>query len=202
MVLIPAIRGASGHGHHPDSRLRSNARGIYNQIFAAATENTGGRTNYWAATEPNTEFANYEPTSTEYFRWLMTPYDIMNPANGAEALQQDFSAFHAEGLLEIRDLSDLTPETNPWVVVADLSEYSTSGTPFMITRNINEIRLRKWDHVQTPLQNIGTGPFHTPFGGESLIVVRVGGGNEILNQQQLFWDILNPTLATNLILQP
>ncbi len=87
-VLIPAL-------NQPPKpvRLSSFARGIYIQVFSAATETKGGSTNFWAAHEPDTQFAKYQPTSTDYFRWLMTPYDPENPAEGAEVVNRIFPRF-------------------------------------------------------------------------------------------------------------
>lgn len=99
-------------------------------------------------------------------------------------------------------LEELTPDSNPWVVVADLDENSTSGTPFMISRNVNETRLKAWTNEQEPLQNVGVGPYETPFGDQFLLLVRVGGGSDVLTERQLFWDLLNPNAGTNVILQP
>jgi len=203
-ILIPAITGALARAQR--LRLSTNAGGIYKQIFAAATENTGGRTNYWAASTPNTTYANYTANSTAYFVWLMTPYDINNPANGAEVLQQDFSAFAAPEMDPVSDLTELDADANPWLVTADLNETSTSGTPFMMTKNINVTALQTWTNAQTP---ITTGEIpedqtpsdNPPYGREALIVVRVGGGSEVLNEKQMFWDILNPTNADNPVLQ-
>ncbi len=188
--------------------IASSASGIYRQIFAAAIENAGGRTHYWAVSSPDTTHANYQPTSTDYFRWLMTPYEIQDPAKGAGAVQQDFRVFNVAGFY-VFDLSDLKPESNPWVVVADLSEASPSGIPFMITRNLNEnelVGVRSGSPEK--LKNLGIGKYDTPFGRERLIVIWTGGGVEILKNKLLFfdappsWNELNPTSATNQILQP
>ncbi len=202
-ILIPAITGALARAQR--LKLSSLGGGIYKQIFSTATENTGGRTNYWAASTPNTSYANYQANSTAYFVWLMTPYDINNPANGAEAVQQDFAAFSAPGMDPVSELSELTADANPWIVVADLNETSTSGTPFMMTKNINITALQTWTTAQTP---ITTGEIpedsptdNPPYGRESLLVVRVGGGTEDINTRNLFWDYLNPTNADNTVLQ-
>jgi len=192
--------------HH---RYASYARGIYTQIYAASSENIGGRTNYWAASSPNTTHADYQPTSTDYFRWLMTPYDIKNPAAGAEVVQQDFIAFALPGMGSVSSLDEFSAETNPWMVVADLDERSPSGIPFMITRNLNETALQGVKSGSPEkLENLGVGTYDTPFGRERLIVIRIGGEVEILKNKLYFFDAppswreLNPTSATNLILQP
>ncbi len=199
-IMVPIViqHLMKGHGHP----RRYDMSSMYKQVFAAATENTGDRVNYWAASEPDTKYANYKPTSTDYFRWLMTPFDVNDPAKGAGVLQQDFFPFQGPGLKAISRLEDLTADSNPWVVVADLSETSASGTPFMISRNVNEMQLSEWSQPQPPLMNVGTGTYSTPHGEEALMVVRVGGGSDVLKPKQFFWDILNPTSATNRVLQP
>ncbi len=200
-IIIPAVTSPMGTPGY--IRLVSNAGGIYKQVFAAATENTGGRTNYWAASVPNTTYADYEPTSTAYFRWLMTPYDKAHPEKGAGAVQLDFSIFHASGLPGVASLDDLSSETNPWVVVADLTETSTSGTPFLMTRNVNETRLKEWrPNERQALDRLGIGTYAEPYGKERLLVVRVGGGTEVLEKKRLLWEILNPNAATNRVLRP
>jgi len=202
-ILIPAITGALKKAQL--IKLSTNAGGIYKQIFAAATENSGGRTNYWAASTPNTTYANYQANSTAYFTWLMTPYDINNPADGAEVLQQDFSAFAAPEMDPVSDLSEFDVDANPWLVTADLSETSTTGTPFMMTKNISISALQTWTNPQTPI-TIGQIPedspqVNPPLGREALIIVRVGGGSEVMNEKQMFWDVLNPTNVDNTVLQ-
>jgi len=200
-MMVPIITGSLSITRIPP--ISSNARGIYTQIYAASTENIGGKTNYWAASEPDIQYANYQPNSTDYFRWLMTPYDIKNPAAGAEVVQQDFGAFAAPGMEPANSLDEFSAEANPWMVVADLDERSPSGIPFMITRNFNEMWLKALgENSREPLAHVGAGSFAKPYGREALFVVRIGGGAEILNEKQLFWGILNPTTATNRVLRP
>lgn len=72
----------------------------------------------------------------------------------------------------------------------------------MISRNVNETRLQNWDRTQDLLKNVGVGTYDLPFGDESLIVIRMGGGGEVLDRKRFFWDILNPNNETLPILQP
>jgi len=201
--LIPAIIPMGPPHGHQGLRLASNGRRIYMQVFAAATENTGERTNFWAASNPNSTYANYEPTSTEYFRWLMTPYDEDHPKKGAGVVQQDFGAFAAPGIEPVSSLEEFNAEANPWMVTADLTETSPTGIPFMMTRNVNLAQLKDWrPNERQRIESLGNGIYEDPYGDETLIVVRMGGGSEVLVKKRLLWDILNPTVATNIVLQP
>lgn len=199
-IIVPAVTGSMSTPSY--LRLAHDAGGIYTQIFAAATENTTNKINYWPSTQPDPQYESYSLTSTDYFRWLLTPYDIKYPEKGAGVLQQDWSVFHADGLAEISFLDDLTSVTNPCCVVANVSETTSSGTPFMISKNVNEARLQVWDRPQDPLENVGVRTYDLPFGDEMLIVVRMGGGAEVLNRKQFFWDLLNPNQEIFPILQP
>lgn len=204
-ILIPAITGALARAAR--LRLSASAGSIYTQIFAAATENSTGRTKYWPTTTPNTTYENYiVGSSTNYFTWLMTPYDIDNPANGAEVLQQDFNAFNAPELDPVGDISEFTDLNNPWNVTADVSETTSSGTPFMTTRNLEVTALQTWSAPNEPItttQIPDESPRDKPpYGRDALIVVRMGGGTGELNKKQLFWDLLNPNKETNPVWAP
>jgi prepilin-type N-terminal cleavage/methylation domain-containing protein len=194
-ILVPAVTGALGKAQR--LKLSTAGRGIYQQIYSAAIETTGGSSQvYWAQATPAT--GTYTATSTDYFRWLMEEF----PA-GAEVIGQDFSVFNAPGMTAVNQLVDFDAADNPWSVVADTTETTAAGTPFLLTRNINETALQTWTDSTTVLSNLGTGTYATPYGDEALIVIQAGGGGIVLaRKQDLVWANVNPNSDDNTILNP
>ena len=192
-ILVPAVTNALGRAQR--MTLAASGGGIYKQIFAAATESTGGGLNFWADEDAD-EYAN---NSTAYFEWLMT--DIED--DGAEVLDEDFSVFNAPGMDPVSRLADFDADANPWSVTSGLNETSKSGMPFLVTRNLNESVLVDWDADDTArLENVGTGTYEAPYGEEALIVIRSGGASVDLNRRQFLWRIFNPTSDDNPIMEP
>jgi prepilin-type N-terminal cleavage/methylation domain-containing protein len=194
--LLPTL--PHSHGDRPHAlRTAANGAGIYKQIFAQASLPSDAMDFFADSDSP------YYGTSTEYFRWLMRPRNVENPEEGAGVLAQDFSPFVIGDIRPPADLESFSAVHNPWSVVADTDVDTAPGTPFLISRHVNETRLKDWrPGTEVPLEHVGEGRYSHPLDGEFLIVIRHGGGAEVLTPPRFLWDVLNPTAQTHLLLNP
>jgi len=192
-ILVPAVTGALGQANK--TKVMSNGTSIYKSIFATITDVGAQRSGiqYFAESDSD-DYSN----STDYFIWLMEDYDN----EGVNVLPQDFQMFTAQGLDTVNEISEFDGDSNAWSVVTDLTPDSESSVPFLITRNLNETELQTWSNNTDRPQNVGTGTYEDPYGEESVIVIRIGGAGEILNESGLFWSVINPTKAENTIYDP
>jgi len=183
-------------------RRSPSAGQIYKRIFAAAFETPqAGGLQVWAR-----EGSPHYETSTGYFRWLMT--DVS--AGGAGVLDEEFGVFAFGSYRNARTLEEFGPEHNIWSVVTGMDEVSPAGMPFLISRNLNEDRLVDWEEIpDLHLGNLEPFPRRKSLSNwrqenvYAVVVIRSGGASEVLQHpRQLTWGNLNPTRATNRILNP
>ncbi len=208
-ILIPAVTGALKKAER--LKVMTSGKGIYTNIFATVTDVSGYNTVNYYAEETNANYSN----STEYFAWLMRDYDDNNGAG--QILPEDLSVFAVSGVTRAESLTDLEGEDNPWSVVTGITAESEAALPFIVTRNLNEDALVDWgtDTTLRP-QNVGNGTVNTtagaykdPYGEDAIIVIRAGGGGEVVVRRNMTWEAINPgsknnsgVRPTNPILQP
>ncbi|MCC5845477.1 MAG: hypothetical protein JJU05_14605 [Verrucomicrobia bacterium] len=193
-LIVPMFTTSTGV-HQAQLRMLYNGRHLYQAVFSAMIEDLHKEPapNYWA----DSGNPDHGGTSTGYFRHLMS----------IDVLPHDFGLFAAPGIQRADDLNAFSAEHNAWAAVSfegNSGHRFDSGTPVFISRNLNESRLK--DGTSTTrdrLQNVGRGEWETPFADRWVIVVRVGGGGQILRVRDApTWQKLNPTDNTLLILQP
>jgi hypothetical protein len=177
------------------TRMLSNGRGIYQSILAAQLEDSGSdRQELW----PIGENTLPEKTSTAYFHRLMHQ----------ELIHQDYSLYAAPGVSIARSLDEFTAQHNAWSVVTGVKfEREAKADPFLISRNLNESALVDWAEDEgRDLANIGhrgvQSEFLTPFDDHCLVVIRIGGGGEVIPKNHFYWRNLNPSSLKNPILNP
>lgn len=188
--LIPAVTGPPpGHGHGR-TRMLAKGRAIFQSVFAASLEDP--------SVSPDVFWPSDDLSSTAYFRRQMQ--------NGA--LSEDFSLFSAPGVPAATRLAAFSAENNAWSVVSGSHmKQSAAQDPFLISRNLNETALIDWaGDERMALQNIGSrssrSEYTTPYGDEFLVVVRMGGGGEVIPRSAQRWHILNPNSLAHPILTP
>ena len=185
-ILVPTVTNALDNANR--TRSLSNGRGIYQAIFAAHLEtiNFPPEVSVWpSSTRTNTP----DTDSTMYFRRLIQD-DILSP---------DFGLFSASGFPAARELTGFSADNNTWKVTDGATNSSTSQLPFLITRNLTETRL------ELPVQDATNDviePSGDPYDDRALVVVRVGGGGEVIPGRALRWTNLNPAGAENELLAP
>jgi len=186
-ILVPTVTNALENANR--TKVLSNGRGIYQAIFAAHLEtiNFPPNPSVWPrdrATELN---------STSYFTRLLENRD--SDGNAIEPiLTPDFALFAANGFPAVRELGDFTEENNTWLVTAQATNSSSSQLPFLITRNLNATALVD---ATTVAPTAGD-----PYADRAIVVVRVGGGGEVIPSRALRWNNVNPTGATDDLLRP
>lgn len=181
-ILVPTVTNALENANR--TRVLSNGRGIYQAIFAAHLEtiNFPPPVSVWPRDQAT------EGTSTAYFRRLLEDED------GEPVLTRDFALFAANGFPPVRELSQFEPRNNTWIVTAQASNSSTSQLPFLITRNLEGNVL---------VEGTGVAPASgDPYDDRAIVVVRVGGGGEVIPSRALRWNNVNPAGATNQLLLP
>ncbi|MCC5845837.1 MAG: prepilin-type N-terminal cleavage/methylation domain-containing protein [Verrucomicrobia bacterium] len=185
-ILVPTVTNALDNANR--TRSLSNGRGVYQAVFAAHLEtiNFPPDVPVWpSSTRTNTPDTN----STQYFRRLIED-DILSP---------DFGLFSASGFPAARELTNFTADNNTWKVTDGATNSSTSQLPFLITRNLTETQL------VAPSTDVNTDtvtPAGPPYEERALVVVRVGGGGEVIPGRALRWTNINPAAATNQLLAP
>ena len=213
VLLLLEMFCSPGMGPHSRTRVLYNGRTIYQAILSYDLDQilSSDAVNPW----PVKNSEHYEASSTAYFTWLMSPE--------TEVMEQDFHLFWGPDVPKVEDpdrkssfldqyrerpsptLELFQSEHNAWSVVADVDKTSNSRMPFLVTRNLNESRLVDWQGTrQNELEYLGSrkrGGYVTPF-GDSLVVIRVGGGGETITNPNLIWENLNPDSADNAILEP
>lgn len=189
-LFIPIVSGPRLGDGHTRTRMLANGRGIFQSLFAASLEDLSvSQDMFW----PSDDLS-----STAYFRRQME----------IGALSEDFSLFSAPGVPAAFSQASFSAENNAWSVVKGVSmKESHAQDPFLISRNLNETALIDWAGDESlSLENIGyrgaRSEYTTPFGDEFLVVVRMGGGGEVLHSNSLLWHILNPNSLTHPILTP
>ena len=179
-ILVPTVTNALENANR--TRSLSNGRGIYQAIFAAHLETINFPTDptVWPTA------ANGDDTSCAYFARLMDP--------DAEVLSQDFGLFSASGFTAARTLAQFeTGGHNTWKVTLDANNSSTSQLPFLITTNLQENQLAAPNDTLATDRITPSGP---PYEDRALVVVRVGGGGEVIPQRALRWTNVNPAGTT------
>jgi type IV pilus assembly protein PilA len=187
-ILVPTVTNALENANR--TRALSNGRGIYQAIFAAHLEtiNFPPDETVWP-TDQSVGSNTPDTTSTGYFTRLIRD----------DILTRDFGLFAAGDFRAARELdgqNGFTEENNAWNVTQRASNSSSSQVPFLTTRNLANTRL------EDP-EGGGNLTFdEQPYGDRALVVVRVGGGGEVIPGRALTWRNINPANADNTILRP
>lgn len=184
-ILVPTVTNALDNANRTKSL--SNGRGIYQAIFAAHLEmiNFPPEDSIW----PTSAAPTSDTTSTAYFIRLIND----------EILTEDFGLFSASGIPAARTVATFTEANNAWKVTDGANNSSASQLPFLITRNLVE------NILAAPSNDLNTDavePTGIPYEDRALVVVRVGGGGEVIPGRALRWTNINPSAATNALLQP
>lgn len=179
------------------TKLISNGTGIYKSIMAEVI-NSGGpydgtflKPPISTGTDSDLEFTN----STDYFVYLVKT-DVL-PVNWSYFVAQNIPS--ATGKYDPEDPDSVLafkPENNAWSVVANLRG-EDMGTPFLVTRNLQETKLKS-DYGPDDVPRV-SGP---PYEGEALVVIRMGGSGEAMLEKNILWRNLNPGKNENVILRP
>lgn len=208
-ILIPAVTGALKKAER--LKVMTNGKGIYTNIFATITDISASGINYY----PEEGSTKYPATSTGYFKWLMRDFD--DNSGAGKIISEDLSVFVASGVTRADSLSDMDGEDNPWSVVTGITAESEASLPFIVSRNLNESRLVDWGtNTELRPQNVGVGTSNTtagaykdPYGEDAIIVIRAGGGGEVIVRRDMTWAVINQgsqnnadVRPTNVILQP
>ena len=180
-ILVPTVTNALENANR--TRALSNGRGIYQAIFAAHLETINFPLDppVW----PSQASAG-DTNSTVYFTRLMDPDE--------EVLSPDFGLFAASGVPAARELTSFAAANNTWIVVDEAKNSSPSQLPFLITRNLEGTAL---EDTSDDVDASGI-----PYEDKALVVVRVGGGGEVIPTRALKWNNVNPSGATNVMLRP
>jgi prepilin-type N-terminal cleavage/methylation domain-containing protein len=186
-ILVPAVTGALEKANR--MKVMSSGKGIYSSIFSTVAD-AGSRRNYFPSTTPPSGTPTYTAgTSTAYFNWLMD--------DTLEILPQDFTMFIAGQIQPpASGATDLAAENNAWSVVANVRPGDEASIPFLITQNIDATALQGGTNAVTMDEA------EEPYGDDALVLIRIGGGGEVLLKRDLFWDVFNPSEATNPIWGP
>ena len=172
-ILVPTVTNALENANR--TRSLANGRGIYQAIFAAHLETINFPLNpgVWPGEGPET-------TSTAYFARLIRE----------DVLTEDFGLYSAAGFNAARTVEQFeTGRHNTWKVTQDANNSSTSQLPFLITTNLVESRLEAPNESLEADRIVPEGP---PYEDRALVVVRVGGGGEVIPGRALRWTNLNP----------
>jgi prepilin-type N-terminal cleavage/methylation domain-containing protein len=186
-ILVPAVTGALEKANR--MKVMSSGKGIYSSIFATVAD-AGSRRNYFPSTTAPSGTPTYAPgTSTAYFNWLMD--------DSLEILPQDYTMFIAGQIQPpASGATALAAENNAWAVVADVRPGDEASTPFLITQNIDATALQGGTNA------VAMDETAEPYNDDALVLVRIGGGGEVLLKRDLFWDVFNPSESTNPIWAP
>jgi hypothetical protein len=192
LLVIPMVTAPiPGNG----SKLLTNGRGIYVSVFSQIADVNGvihvtPNEIPLPMSKNNLEYPDLQfETSTDYFVYLVTN-DVMS-VNWSY-----FSGPEVPSAPGKHDPEGFKPENNAWHVVADL-KVDEVGTPFLISRNLQEYRLKQ-NYADDEIPTL-KGP---PYGTDALVVIRMGGSGESMKDKNILWKNLNPAKADNLILQP
>lgn len=186
-ILVPTVTNALENANR--TRVLSNGRGIYQAIFAAHLETI----NFPPPIPVWPRDRAMEQNSTEYFRRLLDNRDSNNQPI-EPVLSRDFALFAANGFPPVREFQDFAAGNNVWIVTAQANNSSTSQLPFLMTRNLEGDRL---------VEGTGVAPASgDPYDDRAIVVVRVGGGGEVIPSRALRWNNVNPAGADNQLLRP
>jgi hypothetical protein len=183
------------------TRLIANGSGIYKAIFSelgftkVSTPDEFLRLKFPHSTNNDTTFHPPFENSTDYFKFLVTNDVLSVNWSYFTALKIPAAQGHYDPE-NPKSVKDFKPENNAWHVVADL-KVDEVGTPFLISRNLQENRLKQ-NYVDDEIPTL-KGP---PYGTDALVVIRMGGSGESMKDKNILWKNLNPAKADNLILQP
>ena len=196
-LLVPAVTNALEDAEH-GPRMIANGMGIYKSVFSvimmenqATAYDTPLPLSKLNPEYPDLQFEN----NTDYFVYLVTN-DIIS-VNWSYFSGQEVPP--AQGRYDKdnpESISLFQPENNAWNVVADLT-VDDAGTPFLISRNVQETQLSNAFGVDDAPKLNGT-----PYGKKAVVVIRMGGAGEAMRKRNILWKNLNPAKADNLILQP
>ncbi len=177
-ILVPTVTNALENANR--TRTLSNGRGIYQAIFAAHLEtiNFPLDPGVWPG-------QGDETTSTAYFARLIRE----------DVLTEDFGLYSAAGFAAARTIDQFeVGRHNTWKVTDGASNSSTSQLPFLITTNLTETRL---EAPNATLEADRIVPEGDPYDDRALVVVRVGGGGEVIPGRALRWTNVNPSGAAS-----
>jgi len=194
-ILVPAVTRALTSANR--TRTLSNGRGIYTSIFAEVTDvgavlYSSGDGAFYPASSSNTTASLTFANSTDYFIHLVTN----------QTLEVDWNYFAggkippAAGRYAPGTTVTFAAANNAWSAVADLSD-SDAGAPLLLTRNFTPTALVAWttDTERFTISN-------ATYKDDAVIVVRVGGGAEVITDKFQTWRNLNAGKRTNTVLAP
>jgi prepilin-type N-terminal cleavage/methylation domain-containing protein len=185
-ILVPTVTNALENANR--TRALSNGRGIYQAIFAAHLEtiNFPPDQPVWP-TSQDLGADTPDTSSTNYFTRLIED----------EVLTEDFGLFAAGEFRAARDLNGFAAANNAWNVTNNTSNNSSSQVPFLTTRNLTDATLGDLEGTAAP-----TFSETELYEDRALVVVRVGGGGEVIPGRALTWRNINPAGEPNPILAP
>ena len=183
-VLTPAVTDALTRGKM--TGVMNNGRSIYLSLFAKDTEDPVFNSGSPFPKSQASGATFYFPTSTEYFKWIITN-KVMNV---------DFSFFSAPNIEPYKstDPTGFTEQNNAWCITADVNDSTPDGAPLLFTRNLNINKLN-----YTPLYDALSD--NNPFGKKGVVVVTKGGSTMALKQDYLT-NNFNTVQASNTVLRP
>lgn len=189
-ILVPAVQNALLRGSV--TQTLSNGRSIYLSAFAKSLDNIivqDSSIGYPA--DQNYDPVNGYDNSTDFFIDLVTN----------KVMQVPFSFFSAKGVTPAKttDPTEFTAVNNAWCVVANLTDGSGDGVPFLFTRNLNI--QSELDEGKTDLKSLMNANA-TPFGDKVVVVVTKGGSSYSLQEDQITWKNFNAADTNFPVLRP
>ncbi|MDF3130322.1 hypothetical protein P0Y35_14025 [Kiritimatiellaeota bacterium B1221] len=197
--LIFAIFSAGHHSLESAKRMRLMVNGqyIYTCLFVTLTDSSGVSDEDLKPSLPLSDPSSdlYFESSTDYFVHLVIK-DISppNPWKGfsCKGLKPAPGSYNPD---KPSSAEAFKLENNAWSVVTDLDiGESDAAVPFLITRNLQARHL-----MSTAEKPVLKG---VPYEDEAIVIIRAGGGGEVLTKRNILWENINPTGLYNKILHP
>jgi prepilin-type N-terminal cleavage/methylation domain-containing protein len=193
-ILIPAVSDALLRGRL--TQVMTNGKNIYTSLFAqemldAVLMKAAPYPTYGASLDVTNRIF---PTSTEYFRWVVTT-GVMNV---------DFSFFSAPGVIPASgtNATTFTENNNAWCISSAVGESTVDGTPLLFTRNLRVTFLNdSLTDINTAMPSMNGTVENSPFGNKAMVVTFKGGSSLALRTKDVA-DNFNKVAATNRVIRP
>lgn len=193
-ILVPAVSDALLRGRL--TQVMTNGKNIYTSLFAqemldAVLMKAAPYPTYGSSIDITNRIF---PTSTEYFRWVVTS-GVMNV---------DFSFFSAPGVIPSTstNAANFTENNNAWCVSSAVGESTVDGTPLLFTRNLRVTYLYdSLSDINTVMPNMNGAVENSPFGNKAMVVTFKGGASMSLRTRDVA-DNFNKVGATNRVIRP